>query len=162
MGKKHRSRVGAKYYSDLSADDTNEPMALYIANNEQLHFLAGVKPDDLSQVAIGGDTLVKVQQKTLLHANDLAEVLGVSKSTYYDLLKEKLLEAKYVDALADFASLWEKGLEAFDYNQAQLAQWLQTRNENLGGINPKQLLSSRIGRRELEKSFARIEYSTYG
>jgi len=64
--------------------------------------------------------------------------------------------------LVDFATLWKKGLVAFDNDDTMLSEWITSRNSNLGNIKPVELLSTRVGRRELEKAFNRIEYSTYG
>ena len=97
-----------------------------------------------------------------MSAQAIAGVVGVSKSKYYELAQLKDLGFKNIDALADFATLWQKGIEAFDGDKDLLNEWLEMRNENLGNIKPIELLSSRIGRRDLEKAFLRIEYSTYG
>ncbi|MFY0601329.1 MAG: DUF2384 domain-containing protein [Cyclobacteriaceae bacterium] len=142
--------------------EVQEPMAAYLAPSTQINILSGMSAADLGDTHLTGQALTKIQKETALSPKALADVVGVSKSKYYDLLKVEELSLKNVDALADFATIWQKGLEAFDGNQSHLNEWLETRNENLGGIPPIDLLSTRIGRRELEKAFYRIEHSTYG
>ncbi len=117
---------------------------------------------EVSDARLPGKKLQEVQEQTSLSAQDMAGIMGVSKSKYYELLQLATLSEKAVVALADFAALWQKGLDAFDGEVELLNEWLARRNTNLGNVRPKELLSSRLGRRELEKAFLRIEHSTYG
>ena len=145
---------------DTKPSQTNEPAVAY--NNHVLQVLNGLSYADINNIHLSGEALTDIQEQTLLNAQALASVVGVGKSKFYDLVKTDDLGAKNIDALADFAALWQKGLDAFDGNTELLNEWLETRNLNLGGTKPIELLSSRMGRRELEKAFLRIEYSTYG
>lgn len=117
---------------------------------------------EIDQVPMSGKTLTAIQEKTTLTPQTITQALGISKSKYYDLLQTEDLDFKTKDALVDLAFLWEKGMEAFDQNQSNLIDWLNTTNENLGNIKPVNLFASRTGRRTLEQAFARIEYSLYG
>ena len=139
-----------------------EPMALYGAFAMPLDFLSVISSRSLATTKLPGKALTALQTETSLAPQEMASILGISKSKYYDLLKVDDLGSKNIDALADFAALWNKGIEAFDGDKQLLKEWLVSRNENLGGIKPVELLSSRIGRRELEQAFLRIEYSLYG
>ncbi|MBV6645328.1 MAG: DUF2384 domain-containing protein [Cyclobacteriaceae bacterium] len=140
-----------------------EPFVPYsVPISMPLAALATMKPQEISKTHLEGEALQQIQKETSLSAQILSEVLGVGKSKYYDLLKAKDLDSKSVDALADLAALWQKGVEAFDEKPHLLQEWLNTRNKNLGGIYPLELFSTRIGRRELEKAFMRVEYSLYG
>jgi uncharacterized protein (DUF2384 family) len=127
-----------------------------------LSLLANYTPRDLDNAKLPGQAIVHVQEQTHLAPQELATALGISKTKYYDLLQQPELDARTIDTLADFSIHWQKGLDAFEGDQTMLLEWLNTRNENLGGIHPITLLSSRLGRRELEKAFLRIEHSTFG
>jgi len=137
----------------------NEPM---VAFGVSTTVFASMSMQDIAHSQLSGEALLDMQKQTSLSPQALAGVVGVSKSKYYDLIKLDRLGSKHIDALADFATLWRKGLEAFDGSKEMLNEWLEIRNENLGQIKPIEYLSSRIGRRELEKAFLRIEHSTYG
>ncbi len=143
-----------------SINEAKEPMVAY--QLPLLSALISMSYGDIQEMRLPGQSLIEIQQQTLLSAQDIAGIVGVSKSKYYELVQMEDLGSKNIDALADFATLWQKGLDAFDEDDSLLNEWLETRNQNLGNIKPTELLSSRIGRRELEKAFYRIEYSTYG
>lgn len=148
------------YSTPQKATKAKEPMVAYRA--PLLSVLNGLSYNDLDTMHLPGSSLVEIQQQTALSAQTIASIVGVSKSKFYDLVRLDDLGAKNIDALADFAALWQKGLDAFDDDIELLNEWLETRNLNLGSIRPIELLSTRMGRRELEKAFLRIEYSTYG
>lgn len=145
-----------------SPTQVEEPMVVYGGHTEPMSFLATLHPEQVKERPLPGGALADIQRQTSLSAQVMADVIGVGKSKYYDLLKLADLGAKNIDALADFANLWEAGLQAFDDKREHLLEWLHTYNENLGGIRPVELLGSRMGRRALEKSFLRIEHSVYG
>lgn len=148
------------YSSTKKVPKAQEPMVAYQVS--LLNVLNGLSYNDLDTIQLSGACLVEIQQQTSLSAQTIASIVGVSKSKFYDLVRLNDLGAKNIDALADFASLWQKGLDAFDGDVNLLNEWLETRNINLGSVRPIELLSTRMGRRELEKAFLRIEYSTYG
>jgi len=144
----------------LAKEDVNEPKGAY--GVPLLGLLYGLNFTDINSTQLSGQSLVELQKQTSLSAQYIAGVVGVSKSKYYELVQLPNIGTKNIDALADFAMLWQKGLAAFDEDKELLNEWLFSRNTNLGSIQPIELLSSRLGRRELEKAFNRIEYSTYG
>jgi uncharacterized protein (DUF2384 family) len=149
-----------KYQSSKKTSKVEEPLMApcipFLTKLNQMSF------DELERAHIPGEKLNEIQEETSLEAQDVAGILGVSMSKYYKLLRLDDIGYKSIDALADFATLWQKGIDAFDDNSALLNEWLETRNVNLGHFKPIELLSSRVGRRALEKAFLRIEYSTYG
>ncbi|RLD23726.1 MAG: hypothetical protein DRI71_04595 [Bacteroidetes bacterium] len=149
-----------KYSSKKGKKKVKERVVSY--QESILDSLYGMSYEDIEKINLPGKSLTTIQQQTSLGAMDLAQVMGVSKSTYYNLLDEETLDSETIDAMVDFAVLWQKGLEAFDEDASLLNEWLETRNTNLGGIKPIELLATRVGRRALEKAFLRIEYSTYG
>lgn len=150
----------AKFSIKSTKSVVEEPMLAYGVS--LLGLLYGLNFNQIDETHLSGKSLVEIQHQTSLSSQDIAGVMGVSKSKYYELLQVGDLGSKNIDALVDFAMLWKKGLNAFDDNQDLLNEWLVARNANLGNIKPISLLSSRLGRRELEKAFSRIEYSTYG
>ena len=149
-----------KYSTKKKVSKVKEPMVL--SGVPLLSVLYNLSFSELGDIHFSGKKLLEVQEQTALNAQDLAGIIGVSKSKYYELLQMDDVGTKNIDALADFAALWKKGVGAFDDDNSLLNEWLVTRNINLGNIRPVELLSSRLGRRELEKAFLRIEYSTYG
>ena len=151
-----------KRKKDPKNTKAEEPMALYGKFAMPLAFLSVISSQSLTTTKFPGIALTALQNETSLSPQEIANILGISKSKYYELLKMEDLGPKNIDALADFAALWNKGIEAFDGDKQVLKEWLLTRNENLGGVKPIELLSSRIGRRELEQAFLRIEHSLYG
>ena len=149
-----------KYSSKVGKNKVEEPMLAY--GISILSMLYGLNFNQITETHLPGHSLLELQKQTALSAQDIAGVVGVSKSKYYELLQLDDLGSKNIDALVDFATLWHKGLSAFDEDSILLNEWLISRNSNLGNIKPISLLVSRVGRRELEKAFNRIEYSTYG
>ncbi len=150
-----------KKYSRLVSgkNKAKEPMVAY---QIPLSALSSLSYQDIHATRLSGQTLVDIQNQTSLSAQYIAGIVGVSKSKYYELVQMDDLSIKNIDALADFATLWQKGIDAFDGDDSLLSEWMEIRNENLGNIKPVELLSSRLGRRALENAFYRIEFSTYG
>lgn len=152
-----------KKTNESDIEKLEEPMVSYEATMSlPLSMLTDMSVRDIEKARLSGNVLSDIQKQTSLSANAIAGIVGVSKSKYYDMIRLKDLGFKNIDALADFAALWQKGMDAFDGNKSLLNEWLEMRNQNLGNIKPIELLSSRIGRRELENAFLRIEYSIYG
>ena len=148
-----------------------EPAVAYIAGTSGIslqHFFEKyvqmVKSTamELRDLAVVGSFLELLQKATQIKAEIMADIIGVSKSKYYRLLKAETLDSNAIDALASFTKLWHYGLLVFDKDLISFKAWLNTRNENMGGIMPLQLLQSENGRREVEKALDRIEYSVYG
>ena len=117
---------------------------------------------ELRDLSVVGSFLELLQKATEIRGEVMADIIGVSKSTYYRLLKDDTLDSHAVDAVASFSKLWHYGLLVFDKDVVSFKAWLHTQNENLGSIKPLQLLQSENGRREVEKALDRIEYSVYG
>ncbi len=117
---------------------------------------------ELRDMSVVGSFLELLQKATEIRAEVMADIIGVSKSTYYRLLKDDTLDSHAVDAVASFTKLWHYGLLVFDKDVVSFKAWLHTQNENLGGIKPLDLMQSENGRREAEKALDRIEYSVYG
>ncbi|TRX60878.1 DUF2384 domain-containing protein [Fulvivirga sp. M361] len=151
-----------KYKTPQSVSKASEPPVPYTSAIAPSTYLHKVSSYNLNKAQLPGKALLALQEETSLPPGIFADILGISKSKYYDLVKMNNLDTKNIDALADFIALWNKGVEAFDGDKSLLKQWMSTPNENLGGIAPISLLASRLGRRELERAFLRIEHSIYG
>ncbi|MEN8248885.1 MAG: hypothetical protein ABFS32_08130 [Bacteroidota bacterium] len=148
-----------KYTTKSTTSKMEEPMVPHIP---LLVKLQGMSFLDITDAHMSGHWVRDLEEQTNLGKEEMAGIMGISMSKYYDLLKSKDIGSDNIDALADFATFWQKGLDAFDEDVSLLKEWLESRNENLGNIKPIELLSSRVGRRILESAFLRIEYSTYG
>jgi len=144
----------------INKNRVEEPMVAYGVS--LLGLLYSLNFASLEETRLPGSSIVELQKQTKLSPQEMASVVGVSKSKYYELVQLKDIGTKNLDALVDFATLWKKGLTAFDEDAEMLTEWISLRNSNLGNIKPVELLSTRVGRRALEKAFNRIEYSTYG
>ena len=116
----------------------------------------------LLNLHIKGRFIEQLQEFSQLSADELADIIGISRSKYYRLIKEAQLGIESIDSLSTFLKLWNKGVIAFDGNDANFREWLHSNNHSLGGIRPIELLKTETGRREIERAIDRIEYSVYG
>ena len=150
-----------KYTSkNTESNKANEPMIAY--GQSYYALLINMSVHDIAGTNLSGEVILQLQKHTNLSPVVMAGILGVSKSRYYELVASPTLDSKIIDALVDFTVLWKDGIDAFDGDALLLQEWLLIRNQNLGNIKPVDLLTTRVGRRELEKAFLRIEYSVYG
>jgi uncharacterized protein (DUF2384 family) len=103
-----------------------------------------------------------MQEAVGLESEDMAKILRIGRSTYFNIIKKERLDPEYIDVLSSVAKLWQKGLGAFDNDLDDLQEFFHSRNINLGNIKPFQLLFTESGRQELSNAFDRIEYGLYG
>jgi len=140
-----------------------EPEAIY--HTPVLNYanqLVSASALDLEHLEIPGKFIRQLESATALDAIQLASILGMSKSKYYRIIKEKVLELNEVDILSNFLKVWKKGINAFDGIFEDFEEFLKTTNTNLGAVKPITLLKTESGRREVEKAIDRIEYGLYG
>ncbi len=98
-----------------------------------------------------------------LGATDLAERIGISRSTFHRRRKAaktrlSLLES---DALARYGLLVEKATETFDGDADAARQWLSTAQSGLGNAIPMEIARTTPGFREVEKLLTRIDHGVY-
>lgn len=95
-------------------------------------------------------------------AEDLAGRVGMSRSTYHRKAQMGgTLDALGSDALAKYAALFDKAVEAFDGDADAARQWLKTEQPGLGNRVPLDFARSTVGFREVEKLLTRIDYGVY-
>ncbi len=128
----------------------------------KLNELAKITSHQLPDVRYNGMIVKELQEEIYLPRENMEKVMGVKKSGYYSILGKALLDPDQVDTLSNFARVWLKGLNTFDFDAASFNEFLHTKNRNLGGVLPITLIHSESGRRELSDAFDRIEYSIYG
>ncbi|TGE04736.1 type II RES/Xre toxin-antitoxin system antitoxin [Hymenobacter fodinae] len=119
---------------------------------------------DLLGVAIKGISVQAVralQQRLQFSNKEISAVLGISESTL--ARREQAQRALTLDEgekTIQLSGVLAKGLEVFE-DQDDFQHWLATANPALGGIKPKALLSSAIGREQICDILGRIQYGHY-
>ncbi|QJX48647.1 DUF2384 domain-containing protein [Hymenobacter taeanensis] len=119
---------------------------------------------DLLGVAIKGMSVQAVralQQRLQFSNKEISAVLGISESTL--ARREQAQRALTLDEgekTIQLSGVLAKGLEVFE-DQDDFQHWLATSNPALGGIKPKALLSSAIGREQICDILGRIQYGHY-
>jgi len=111
---------------------------------------------------IPGYVLEVIPKITNLAIIDVAEVLDISKSTYYRAKEEIILEMETVDKLSSVLKIYQRGLEAFEGDKEDLENWLHTKIPSLGNKKPFELLKTENGRQFVLAAIDRIEHSIYG
>jgi putative toxin-antitoxin system antitoxin component (TIGR02293 family) len=172
LGKKNRNKIWNSVFGLRSShkrspegsekSQISEPAVSY--NISVINFanqLISASASDLENLQIPGYFVKQLESATDLDAIQLASILGMSKSKYYRVLKEEVLELNEVDVLASLLKLWKMGINAFDQIAEDFDEFLNTTNTNLGR-KPIDLLKTENGRREVEKALGRIEYGLYG
>ena len=94
-----------KYSTKNKSSKVKEPMVL--SGVALLSALHNMSVNEISDTQFSGENLLELQKQTSLTAQDVAGIVGVSKSKYYELLQMENIGSKIVDALADFAALWQ-------------------------------------------------------
>ncbi|UYZ64082.1 type II RES/Xre toxin-antitoxin system antitoxin [Hymenobacter weizhouensis] len=119
---------------------------------------------DLLAVAIKGLSVQAVralQQRLGFTNKEMSTVLGVSESTLTRREQtHRHLTLDEGEKAIQLSAVLAKGLEVFE-NEADFHHWLNTPNVALGGIRPKELLSSVIGREQVRDILGRILYGHY-
>jgi len=92
-----------------------------------------------------------------LSMDEIASFLHVSKRT---LERNTTLSVLAGDQLLRIAEIYEKGFAVFGEEQ-MFKRWMDTPNRALGNKNPKELLSTSIGRQLIYDVLCRIEYGVY-
>ena len=98
---------------------------------------------------------------TDLHVPQIIDILNISKSTFYRIKDDEVLETEIIDKLASVLKIYNLGIKAFgDKNDFHL--WLNSRVINLGNKMPIDLLNTENGRAAVLDAIDRIEYGIYG
>ena len=118
--------------------------------------------EGVGELKIPGYVLGVIPKITNLAISEVAELLDISKSTYYRAKEESVLEMETVDKLSSVLKIYQRGLEAFDGDKDDFEDWLHTKIPSLGNKKPFKLLKTENGRQSVLDAIDRIEHSIYG
>jgi putative toxin-antitoxin system antitoxin component (TIGR02293 family) len=92
---------------------------------------------------------------------EISELLAISESTLARREQSKrALTRDEGEKTIQLSAVMAKGLEVFE-DEEDFRHWLETDNVALGGIRPKELLTSAIGRDQVRDLLGRIQYGIY-
>ncbi|MGK7390323.1 MAG: antitoxin Xre/MbcA/ParS toxin-binding domain-containing protein [Candidatus Cyclobacteriaceae bacterium M2_1C_046] len=117
--------------------------------------------EGVGEVQIPGSFLSVVTEITSLPVSLLIDILDISKSTFYRVKDESVLEQNAIDKLASLLKIYNSGLKAFN-DKNDFYDWLTSRVVTLGNQRPVDLLKSENGRGAVADAIDRIEYGVYG
>lgn len=119
---------------------------------------------DLLMVAVKGLSVqaVRTLQRRMQFSNkEISELLAISESTLARREQSKrALTRDEAEKTIQLSAVMAKGLEVFE-DEDDFRHWLETDNVALGGIRPKDLLTSAIGRDQVRDLLGRIQYGIY-
>ena len=119
---------------------------------------------DLLMVAVKGLSVqaVRTLQRRMQFSNkEISELLAISESTLARREQSKrALTRDEAEKTIQLSAVMAKGLEVFE-DEDDFRHWLETNNVVLGGIRPKDLLTSAIGRDQVRDLLGRIQYGIY-
>jgi len=119
---------------------------------------------DLLMVAVKGLSVqaVRTLQRRMQFSNkEISELLAISESTLARREQNKrALTRDEAEKTIQLSAVMAKGLEVFE-DEDDFRHWLETDNVALGGIRPKDLLTSAIGRDQVRDLLGRIQYGIY-
>lgn len=101
------------------------------------------------------------QRNIQLSAGDVAELLGIPRST---LARRKLagrLAKDESERLLRYSSLFAAAVELFEGNADAARRWLQTPKRALNHVTPLRMAATEVGAREVEKLLDRLENGVY-
>jgi len=119
---------------------------------------------DLLMVAVKGlsvQALRTLQRRMQFSNKEISELLAISESTLARREQSKrALTRDEAEKTIQLSAVMAKGLEVFE-DEEDFRHWLETDNVALGGIRPKELLTSAIGRDQVRDLLGRIQYGIY-
>lgn len=68
----------------------------------------------------------------------------------------------YVDRISSLLKIYEKGYDAFEGNNEEFHDWLNTKVPTLNYKKPIELLKAESGRLAVLETIGRIKYNVYG
>ncbi|GAA4386272.1 type II RES/Xre toxin-antitoxin system antitoxin [Hymenobacter koreensis] len=119
---------------------------------------------DLLALAARGlsiQSLRALQRRMQFSNKEISEFLDVSESTLQRRQQTKrALTRDEGEKAIQLSSVMAKGISVFE-DEEDFRHWLETPNVALGGIEPKELLGSSIGREQVREILLRIQYGIY-
>ena len=88
---------------------------------------------------------------------DIANLLGVSEKTLYNLMKHELLDAERSDRFNFINKILESGKEAFG-SERNFTEWMKKPQPTLEGYKPIDMLSSINGATRVYQLLGRIKH----
>lgn len=117
--------------------------------------------EGVGEVQIPGSFLSVVTEITSLPVSLLIDILDISKSTFYRVKDETVLEQNAIDKLASILKIYNRGLKAFN-DKDDFYTWLTSRVVTLGNQRPVDLFKTENGRSAVLDAIDRVEYGVYG
>lgn len=113
-------------------------------------------------VAFSISSIGKVADRLGVHAETMAQKIGLSRTTYHRrLAADDTLDTLQSDALAKYIILVAQAVETFDGDLEASQEWLSTPQHGLGNQLPLEYARTTVGFREVEKLLTRINYGVY-
>ncbi|MEM8568192.1 MAG: antitoxin Xre/MbcA/ParS toxin-binding domain-containing protein [Bacteroidota bacterium] len=117
--------------------------------------------DGTEEIEIPGTFLKEIPASTNLPVNHLVKMLDMSKTTFYRVKQEVMLDMDTVDKLSAVFKIYDRGAEAFEGEEA-FDDWMNTKIATLGNRRPIDMLSKENGRVAVLEAIDRVEYGVYG
>jgi putative toxin-antitoxin system antitoxin component (TIGR02293 family) len=115
----------------------------------------------VGRLRLQGSFLGEVPGLTNLPVARVAELLDMSKTTFYRAKDEPELDMGTVDRLSSLFKIYQRGMEAFE-GLEPFEEWLQSKIANLGDQRPIDFLITESGRTAVLEAIDRVEYGVYG
>ncbi len=111
---------------------------------------------------VPGSFITVVPDITGFPVNEVAEILDISRSTYYRVKEEPKLDPETADKISSLLKIFYQGVEAFEGDKQAFTDWMHIGIPSLGGQKPLELLKTESGRKSVSEAIARIEHNVYG
>jgi len=129
-------------------------------NYAQFHHMVDLTFSEMGNFSLPGEMIDALEDAFGITTDEMIQILHVSKSTYYQILKTRKLSRKHLEILISIAKIFDKGVEAFE-DLIDFRVWLHEANVSLKLHLPSEMISSEQGRREVEEAIERIEHGIY-
>jgi putative toxin-antitoxin system antitoxin component (TIGR02293 family) len=118
--------------------------------------------EGIGDLEIPGSFITTVPDITEFTVSEVAQILDISRSTYYRVKDEPRLDPETADKISSLLKLFYHGLEAFEGNKEDFNEWLNTRIPTMGNNKPVTLLKTESGRSAVLEAIGRVEHNVYG
>ncbi|MEQ9425172.1 MAG: DUF2384 domain-containing protein [Cyclobacteriaceae bacterium] len=92
--------------------------------------------------------------------SQMAELLGVSDKTYYNMMKSKTLDTNQGDRFNFINDILNEGEEAFG-SRENFKDWLHSTQPTLNGHTPIKMMATLTGAQEVLATLTRIKYGIF-
>jgi putative toxin-antitoxin system antitoxin component (TIGR02293 family) len=165
MGKSKKEHTNITSYKDVqdSLNISQEPYLSFQVGRQEVWKNVNnlLNYEGIGELRIPGSFLNVVPKIMNLPVMHIIELLKISKSTYYRVKEEDVLEMDTVDKLASILKVYQRGVESFG-NKEDFQDWLYTKVITIGGKKPIDLLKTENGRLAVLDAIDRVEHGIYG